>query len=729
MPHGVQTLPPRRAAAWMAAAVAVFLALTAIRVDESWALLPNPLPIDVTVADPVGPRSDPLIVSGESGRGDFLTLRIGDRGEAVVVYDSWGHPGLASRPFRIPPDGRLRLTVAMPAFDGVKPAPESGDARLEVKLGDEVILSEMVHFYPRDPGRIWFAANPIGGAACGPVLRGWIRSAPDGREYRGTPSVGYAWTQRLSRNTGLALVWVRRSPGEAAWLAVFSLGLAAAGAFAAGRGWFSQAAARRGWRHRWFLGTSAILTLGFAWVVTLGSFRLNEREIFGNFYDYQAASFLQGRLDVPEEAIGGEAFEAKGKLYGYFGPTPALLRLPFVATGLAFGNLSRAAMLLYFGITLAGAYLLLREARRFTGDDEDDPVPPRAATVILLTAAGWGSTVLFLASRGLIFHEAILGGIAFATASCFCSVRHLRLPESRWWIGALVAGVLSIHTRPTTGLFALTLLGCVAVARAARGGELRLDREGLRFFVPAGVVRCVPLGLACVAGAFSLNALAHAKFGVFDPAPLRISRPYANPERINAIDGKSMHAVNIPYGFYTYVVRPNFRLERGFPWIYLGSNTPGRHFPSAKIDLPDHTLAMPYAMPGLFALATAGCLLAFAILPALRVAIAVVWLASIPMSVALFAAVATAQRYTGDFCPLLITAASLGLAGVSALRPFPRFLALGFAGLATAAAVAATWALTLHYQGETLWGVPEEARANYRELRRAVDETLLRRPR
>ncbi|NBW62305.1 MAG: hypothetical protein EBR33_03650, partial [Synechococcaceae bacterium WB4_1_0192] len=332
-----------------------------------------------------------------------------------------------------------------------------------MKLGDEVIISEKVHFYPRDPGRIWFAANPIGGAACGPVLRGWIRSAPDGREYRGTPSVGYAWTQRLSRNTGLALVWVRRSPGEAAWLAVFSLGLAAAGAFAAGRGWFSRAAARRGWRHRWFLGTSAILTLGFAWVVTLGSFRLNEREIFGNFYDYQAASFLQGRLDVPEEAIGGEAFEAKGKLYGYFGPTPALLRLPFVATGLAFGNLSRAAMLLYFGITLAGAYLLLREARRFTGDDEDDPVPPRAATVILLTAAGWGSTVLFLASRGLIFHEAILGGIAFATASCFCSVRHLRLPESRWWIGALVAGVLSIHTRPTTGLFALTLLGCVAV--------------------------------------------------------------------------------------------------------------------------------------------------------------------------------------------------------------------------------------------------------------------------
>jgi hypothetical protein len=721
----VKQLSPRRLAAWTAATIATFLALAAIRVDEPWALLPNPLSIDVTVADRTGPRSDPLIVSGESGRGDFLTLRIGETGEAVIVYDSWGHPGLASRPFRIPNDGRLRLDVTLPALDGIKPTREAGDARLEVKLGGGVILAEKVHFYPRDPGRIWFATNPIGGAACGPVLRGWIRDAADGREYRGTPATGYTWRQRLDRNAGLALAWPRKAPGEVVWLGVFSMGLVAAAVVAARRGWLSAAAARRAWRHRWFLGTSTVLALGFAWVVTLGNFRLNEREIFGNFYDYQAASFLQGRLDVPEEAIGGEAFEAKGKLYGYFGPTPALLRLPFVATGLAFGNLSRAAMLLYFGITLAGAYLLLREARRFTGDTGEDPVPPRSATVILLTAAGWGSTVLFLASRGLIFHEAILGGIAFALISSFCSLRFLRWPESRWWIGALVAGILSIHTRPPTGLFALTLLGCATVGLIVR--KFRLSRaRGTGPFVGKELLRHASIGVGCAAGALSLHALAYAKFGVFDPAPLRLSRPYANPERINAIDGKGMHAANIPYGFYTYVVRPNLRLEPGFPWVYLGSNTPGHYFPQAKIDLPDHTLAITYAMPGLFILATLGCLVTFATAPALRLPVAVTWLASMPMSVALFAAVATAQRYTGDFCPPLITAAALGLAGISTLRPAARASALLVASFATSAAVAVTWALTLHYQGDTLWGVPEETRANYRELRRVVDEAVSR---
>jgi hypothetical protein len=333
--------------------------------------------------------------------------------------------------------------------------------------------------------------------------------------------------------------------------------------------------------------------------------------------------------------------------------------------------------------------------------------------------------VLFLATRGLIFHEAILGGIAFALVSSFCSLRFLRLPESRWWIGALVAGMLSLHTRPPTGLFALTLLGCVAMALAfrknhpssARGGAISTGKHLLRY---------ASIGVACAAGTLTLNVLAYAKFGVFDPAPLRISRPYANPERINAIEGKSMHAANVPYGFYTYVIRPNVRLESGFPWIYLGSNTPGHYFPAAKIDLPDHTLAMPYSMTGLFLLATAGCLLAFATVPVLRIPVAVTWLASIPMSLALFAAVATAQRYTGDFCPLLITAAALGLAGVCSLRRAARAIALLLAGLATAAAVAVTWALTLHYQGDTLWGVPEETRAHYRELRRVVDEAAAR---
>ena len=100
----------------------------------------------------------------------------------------------------------------------------------------------------------------------------------------------------------------------------------------------------------------------FAWVVTGGGFKFIFPEGFGAFYDFQAASLLQGRLDVAEEGIGNEAFIYAGKYYGYFGLTPALMRLPLVIFDVAFGNLSRAFMLIDYTGCLIAAHLLLRSA-------------------------------------------------------------------------------------------------------------------------------------------------------------------------------------------------------------------------------------------------------------------------------------------------------------------------------------------------------------------------------
>jgi len=425
---------------------------------------------------------------------------------------------------------------------------------------------------------------------------------------------------------------------------------------------------------------------------------------------------LQGRLDVPEEAIGGEAFEAHGKVYGYFGPTPAVLRLPFVLLGVAFGQLSRVFMLAYFVASLTAAYLMLRDATRLARGPAAEP--SAIATLLLLASTGFASTIFFLGSRGLIFHEAILAGIAFGLWSCWCSLRHLQKPGRRWWIPALLFGVASLHSRPPTGLFSLTLLGGVAIAlivREWRGGGRR-----------TALARHVGLGLGCIAGQLSLNGLAYLKFGTFDPAPLRMSRPYMHNDRLVRIEGRSFHAANLPYNFYTYVLRPNLRLEPGFPWIYLEAREPPRSFPEAKIDLPDYTLAMPFAMPSLFALATLGGLAAFVARPAHRWPVALLWFAAGPMTIALFAAVATAQRYTGDFCPLLIAAAAFGLAAVeSAPNPW-RALYRGVTTLLTVAGMAVTIAITLQYQGARLWGVPEEKQREYQELRDRVDKFFAR---
>ena len=139
------------------------------------------------------------------------------------------------------------------------------------------------------------------------------------------------------------------------------------------------------------------------------------------------------------------------------------------------------------------------------------------------------------------------------------------------------------------------------------------------------------------------------------------------------------------------------------------------------MDLPDHTLAVPYAMPSLFALATLGCAGAALVFPRARVRIGVLWIAALPMSLALLAAVATAQRYTGDFVPFLICAAGFGLAAVENAGAGLRTLFRVLTGIATAVAMFVTIAITVHYQGETLWGVPEETRTRYQNLRRSID--------
>ena len=710
MPHP-RTSSPSRSRLWSRLtrtallAVVIFAGLTSARIVDYFPRLPSPLKLKLELDAGATGGSDPLIVSGRKDAGDFLSIHYLDAHTVRLAYDSWGVPAVFSSPITLPPGRRLQLDVELPALRQVQGAEPTWTPRDRVRLicEGQTVLETPVHFFVRETGHIWFGENPLGGTACGPAFRGTIRHA-SGQLLRGSAAEIFTLRERWHG-------WLRQHPGNVLMLVVLSgalgYGLQQLAGFA-GSGRFRRLASR----HRWFLGTTAACSLIFTWMVTYGSFQLRYPEVFGNFYDYQAASLLEGRLDVPEVAVGGEAFEAKGKFYGYFGPTPALLRLPFNVAGIGFGQLSRLFMLLYFVASLTAAYLIFCDAVRRTrppGAPDFAAPPSPFATFILLASTGLGSTVFYLGSRGVIFHEAILAGIAFALWSTWCSLRHLYEPERRWWIGALVCGLLSLHSRPPTGLFALTLLGGIVLFHLL--GQRR-----------RGLYRNLAIIAGCAVGVLSLNGLGYLKFGVFEAAPLRLSRPYANPDRLAHIDGKSFHLVNLPYNFDNYVLRPNYRIDPGFPWFYIESRTPGRHFPKAKIDLPDRTLALPYAMPSLFGLATLGCLAALLRAPRLRWPIVALWAAVLPMTLALFAAVATAQRYTGDFCPFLIAAGAFGLAALEGnRRGRVNSAARNGLALATLTAIGVTFALTLHYQREIVWGVPEPSRQAYQEFRHRVD--------
>lgn len=665
-----------------------------------WDYLP-PLPAALRLAIilPAAPAgtSEPLIVTGRVSEGDFLFVKHVGPGQIVFGYDSWARGGPESPPVAFTPGTRHTLDIAMPSLSRVPGSLASAADRLRVTFNGTLILDAPVSAYSRLPSRLWLGHNPLGGTLCGPEFHGQLFSADSSRPLhgnvrefltRGERLRGWLWFGRWQvvsialASAGLAWFWARFSPERFAPVRRALAGVP------------SVLHA-----HRTFAATAALCAVAFTAMISQGSFRLIHQESFGDFYDFQATSLLQGRLDVPEQALQGESFIHEGKIYGYFGPTPALLRLPFVIFGLAFGELSRAAMLVFYIGTLVAAYLIFLDATRLLR-----PAQPRPAawqTILFTAHLGLGSTVFFLGSRAYIYHEAILCGIMFALFSCWCALRHLAHPAGRWWLGALVLGTLSVHARPPAGLFALTVLGCVAATHLLRS--------------PSSVLRPLLIGALSVAGVASFNALSYAKFRTIEGCPLRLNVQYS-PRRLAHIDGKQFHLSNVPYGLASYFTRSTVEAEPRFPWLYVGRPIPPREFPAAKLDLPDRTLALPYGMTGLFVLATIGCAWAGAKLPSARAPVAILWASVVPLSLAMFAAIATAERYTGDFVPWIVCAAAFGLAA-------PGWRAVGTAALfgATLWACSLTLATTLHYQGALVWGVPTEVQQNYQHLRQRVD--------
>lgn len=687
------------------AALTLCVALSALCLLNYYPRLPSPLAVDLVLDRGTAGQSEPLIVAGRPLFGDFLFVRYVDETHVVFGYDSWGHPGqVSATPIAVTPGTPLHLRLEMPALDQMRGHFADPPGRIRVTCDGTTVFDVTNHYFFRQPLEIYLAQNPLGGTACGPQLRGRLL-APDGRELRGDPTQFFTLRDR-------ALGWLTRSHQIYAVLLV---------ALAVLVGWLPLAwfhptvlrAALASTRrilalHRWFAATAAACTLVFTWMLTQGTFDFDVTEPLGSFYDYQAASLLRGRLDVPDDAIDGEAFVFDGKLYGYFGPTPALLRLPFVLFDFGFGNLTRAFLLAYFIAALTAAYALLRQVYALAGRSSG----PSAWPIVLLVAhLGLGSTLFYLSSRAYVYHEAILCGVTLAFFSCLFALRHLAAPTSRHWLPALLCALLSLHARPPTGLFALTFLGCVAATHLV-STWLSPKSEDHK----SRIINHLAIGLLCVVAVFTFNGLSYLKFKTFEGAPLRYSRPY-DAARLAKIDGKSFHAVNLPYGAYTYLVRPNLRFESTFPWIYLGAATPPHHFEKAKIDLPDHTNALPWAMPGLFALATFGCAAAFVRVSLARTALLVTWVAVVPMTLALFTAVATSQRYTADWLPFLVGTAAFGLVAVETTSPRPRLLLRVLLSVLTLAAILITFALTLHYQRHLVWGVPEEARQSYQAFR------------
>ncbi len=121
---------------------------------------------------------EPLLVTGEPGRGDFVAVEyLDDRGTVRFFLDHWGGALQRSEPVRIEPGRRVRLRVAMESLRAPLPFRAAGHlvgGQLELAVDGRSVWRTPGEFFVVNPVEIAFGRNPIGGTTCGPEFSGVI---------------------------------------------------------------------------------------------------------------------------------------------------------------------------------------------------------------------------------------------------------------------------------------------------------------------------------------------------------------------------------------------------------------------------------------------------------------------------------------------------------------------------------------------------------------------------
>ncbi len=348
----------------------------------------------------------------------------------------------------------------------------------------------------------------------------------------------------------------------------------------------------RSFRRACALGAAAAAPL-FLYVLFVGRPALARYRYTSDFYDVQARRLFDGRLDVPLDRFGLEAFRAGDEYHTYFGIFPTVLRMPvLLVTDALDGRLVQPSMLLAVAVAVAGlGGLAWRVRLLLRGDEATTPVDRLDLAVAAATpgVVVLGSVVLVLSSATVVYHEAILWGVAGTLLALDRLLVVAARPTGRTILGfggALAVAVLSRASVAFAPLVAALLLvgargplpgrltGVRAVGAVRRwfGGEPDAPRLAGRAAAGLLAATLVPL-LAHV-------AVNEARFGT----PL--SPPYGeqvwteiSPERRAALDANGGSLFNVGYAPSTLLAyaRPDgLDLGRLFPFV---------HFPLDRADV------------------------------------------------------------------------------------------------------------------------------------------------
>lgn len=345
---------------------------------------------------------------------------------------------------------------------------------------------------------------------------------------------------------------------------------------------------------------SGVVVGAFAYLLTLVDFSTrftrtaNSLGYASNFFDYQGRAFLAGKLAVPDGSLGIEGFLEHGREYMYFGPWPALLRMPILATTTEYdGRLTVLSMALAFALFAVMTTRLVWLVRDLM--HPGTPVSRFEAwgMGILLALTTGGTSLTYIASLPWVYHEVYAWVIAFVVGAMYWMLRLLREPQPGHLAWLFVFDLGAVLTRTTGGW-------AVCIATFAVGVWFLTGRAGphrRRIGWAALAAALVPVVCGVV-----LNWLKFQHLFLFPLQDQLWTQVNAHRREALAVNGGTITSLRfLPTAFMAYLRPDGVRFVDYFPFITLPAQTV-RSYGNAVIDQSYRTGSVTAFMPLLFAL-------------------------------------------------------------------------------------------------------------------------------
>ncbi len=376
----------------------------------------------------------------------------------------------------------------------------------------------------------------------------------------------------------------------------------------------------------------------------------------GDFFDVQARSLLHLRWDVPRRVVDGEGFRIHGKEYIYFGPWPALLRLPLAAVTRRFdGRLSQLSMVGAWAVAMAGLARLAWNTRALSRGQQEPTQRECVVVGVFVLVVGVGSPILFLGSRPIVYNEAVLWGLAWTLVALASVITFIRTPAPRTLAAASGFATLAMLTRASMGIAPVLALAMVLVAvpvsafRRAAAVSDAVAAKGRLWQLLAG------LALPLVSYAY----VNWAKFGTLLSIPFERQLSTMHDARLRAIvhaNGGTMFELRALPTTVAQYLRPD-GLGLRFPFPVLPD--PGHAYGSAKFVAIQSTTSIPASMPALTLLALIGVVVLLRAdnpYKSLRIPVA----GALASTLVTLTYAYITNRYLADFLPALLLLALIG---------------------------------------------------------------------